>query len=91
MSFSRWRSGKSAAGTIVSPQSALDGPLGGVELFSDLGGGPAVLVKADGLVDLVGGDAGATHGNFVTAKYPADGFAVDPELVAQFVDGGAGR
>jgi hypothetical protein len=55
----------------------------------DPGSGPAVLVKTDGLVDLLGGEARATHRNFVTAKYPADCFAVDAELVAEFVDGGA--
>jgi hypothetical protein len=54
-------------GDVFFGESALDGSLVGVEVFGDVGGGPAVLVEARGLVDLFGAQAGSSHRNVVAS------------------------
>ena len=80
-----------ASRDVSFAESALECSLVGVHVFGDLGCGPAVFVEACGFVDLFGEQAGSAHGYVVPSEGAADCFAVDSELVAEFVQGRAGR
>ena len=54
-------------GDVFFGESALDGSLVGVDVFGDVGCGPAILVEARGFVDLFGAQAGSSHGNVVAS------------------------
>ncbi|MGW2755362.1 hypothetical protein ACWC4E_31275 [Streptomyces sp. NPDC001273] len=62
----------------------------GVESFANLRQWHALLVEADGRIDLLVSELAPTSLDVLSLEDAADGLSADTEATAQFVDGGSG-